>query len=186
MKIDRVLQGAVVGFISVSLAVAVAAQGWPTHPLFQGQQSRTRNLEARLKKSGSVLIDSILNENLDGIAALWSESGVAVGIDGPVLSTSEIKAEFQTKSKSFCLFFNTDCLRTQAGFEKKYCYKDLLSKAETRNVSYRMNRDGKSLIGEMRVDLKGGPIEMSRAANPLEFDFLYENGHWKLVSLPAI
>ena len=185
MKTARVFNGAVLGLISISLAVTVA-HGWTNQPLFQDEQSRTRNLKARLGKSGSALIDSILNENAEGIAALWSESGVAIGIDGPVLSTSEIKTEFQTKSKSFCLFFNTDCLRTQAGFEQKYCYRDLLSKAETRNVSYKVGRDGKSLIGEMRVDLKGGPVEMSRTANPLEFDFLYEDGRWKLVSLPAI
>jgi hypothetical protein len=94
--------------------------------------------------------------------------------------------EFQTKSRIFCLFFNTDCLRTRAGFERKYCYKDLLSKADARTVSYRTERDGKSLIGEMKVNLKGGPIEGLKAANPLEFDFQDENGHWKLVSLPAI
>jgi hypothetical protein len=186
MKINRAFNGPVVFLITVSLAVGVVAQGWPNQPLYGEQESRTQNLEAGLKKGGSALIDSILNENAEGIVALWSASGVAVGIDGPVLSTSEIKMEFQTRSKSFCIFFNTDCLRTQAGFERKYCYKDLLSKAETRTVSYRMEKDGKSLIGEMSVNLRGGPIEPLKAANPLEFDFQYENGHWKLVSLPAI
>ena len=186
MKKDRVLNAAVVGLMFLSIGVADAAQSWPSEPLLQDQDSRTQSVEARLKKSGSVLIDSTINENTEGIVSLWSESGVAVGIDGPVLSTSEIKMEFQTKSRSFCLFFNTQCLRTQAGFERKYSYKDLLSKAETRAVSYRMQKDGKTLIGEMTVSLKGGPIESLKVVNPLEFDFQYENGHWKLVSLPAI
>jgi hypothetical protein len=82
VKISHIFSIPVVCLISVPLPVAVVAQGWPNQPLFQDQQSRTRNLEAGLKKSESVLIDSILNEYAEGIVPLWSESGVAVGIDG--------------------------------------------------------------------------------------------------------
>ena len=80
--------------------------------------------------------------------------------------------------------FDTACLRTLAGFERAYSYRDLFSKATTKKVECRMVRDGKVLVGEVHVELHGGPSDENKGATPLEFDFSYESGNWKLATLP--
>jgi hypothetical protein len=105
---NHILRYVVASLVFLSLTVSLTGQRRLNQPFGQGEQSQKINLQVELKKSGSMFLDSILNENAERIVALWSESGVAVGIDGPVLSTSEIKKEFQAKSGSFCLFFVSD------------------------------------------------------------------------------
>lgn len=128
------------GLTYALVAVIVTMSGVPNQLFCQEQQSREETLVDGLKESGNTLLNSTLNDNAEGIVALWSESGVAIGIDGPIVSKLEIRREFQTKSRNFCLFFSTDCLRKQAGFERKDCYKDLLLKAGNKQITYRVNR----------------------------------------------
>jgi len=107
----------------------------------------------------------------DVIVGLWSQAGVTQGIDGPTISAREVRKQSREKSNIFCLMFDTACLRTLAGFERAYSYRDLFSKATTKKVECRMVRDGKVLVGEVHVELHGGPSDENKGATPLEFDF---------------
>jgi hypothetical protein len=143
-----------------------------------------KKLESEFEKTSTMFLDAVVAGKPGVILGLWSKDGVVQGIDGPTTSGSQIKKQFDEKIGMYCLMFDTDCLRKQPGFERQYSYRDLLSKVTTRKVKRRVVRYPDGLMGELRVELDGGPVEEVRDRNPFEVAFAYENGEWKLATLP--
>src|SRR5690349_10436474 len=64
------------------------------------------NLESQFEKASNVFLDAIIAGQPDVILGLWPKDGVTQGIDGPDVTSREVRRDFDRKVGMFCLMFD--------------------------------------------------------------------------------
>jgi hypothetical protein len=189
--LDAIARGLICAIVTASITACSSTQSGESSSSSERKPSvrnndRAPNLESEFERVSNDFLSAIVTGRQDFILSLWSKKGVVQGIDGPLVSSREVRSDFAKKAGLFCLIFDTACLRALPGFERMYSYRDMLSKVATKEKKFQVIRYGKSLMGELRVELHGGVMDELEdiVTNPLEFDFIHEDGEWKLATLP--
>lgn len=141
-------------------------------------------LEQELKQVGEQLLEVIKTGNTDGFLRLCSKDGVSFGTDEANTPLEVLRREVQENRGAYCLLFDTDCLREQVGFENYFSFRQLVTEADRIEIKAYLVRGDDVLAGEVRIFLSGGPVTQVPDMNPLDFQFVREEGAWKLGAVP--
>jgi hypothetical protein len=152
-------------------------------------------LGQQLAETGEKIILALRGEKPSDILGLWSSTGVTVGVDGPTVSKSQARTEFESKKNLYCFLFDTRCLqkedeqdRKKAGLDARpnslKSYRELLLQTPCPKVETHVTRHGQSWSGQLRILVIGGQkATPDEAKSPLEFLFALEDGQWRLTAI---
>jgi hypothetical protein len=143
-------------------------------------------LKTGLEKAANDFLSLIEKGDPKQLVGHCSQQGVLFGVDAPPVSRAVIRENIDKKKGIFCGFFDTDCMRREDSAERArngalpateplYSYRERLLKASGREVRVSLRADFPT-SGSVFVALKNDV----QAHRPLEFEFEYEKGEWRL------
>lgn len=155
------------------------------------QKCSRHNLASELERTADQFIDAVKSGESKTFLALVSRQGVVFGVDVPPLSFEMIRTQISRKQGVYCGLFDTSCLRqgdareranlgVPASKEPIYSIREQLRQANSLNVRAGVSRAGASWLGLVTVELRKDLFQ-----SPLEFEFVYEEGRWRLSGLPG-
>ncbi len=174
--VEKVASGVALYWILAQLSLTGTAS--------QARSEDREIVQQQLVAIGKRLTAAIEIGNAEEFLSFCSRRGVVFGTDQPEIPLREMRKQIRGKYGIHCLLFDTSCLRKQVGFERRYSLRDLISAASKKELKVGIVREPGVFAGDVRIYLKGGPIENVPAMNPLEFQFFRERGFWKLGVVP--
>ena len=148
-------------------------------------------LRRRLEESANKLLTIIQRGDPKQLLLFCSRKGVVFGVDEPAIRLSVIRKQIEAREGIYCTFFDTDCARrkdaedrAKAGappsVEALYSYRERVVKAVASELRVSVYQIAGVWSGTVVVTLKGDVQPNA----PMEFEFAYESGSWKLTALP--
>jgi hypothetical protein len=140
-----------------------------------------------LRISAQQLVHALELGNVKALTELFDAGGVVFGIEPPPIDLTELRRQFEGRHGVYCLLFDTQCLRKEAGKnpnrKRLYSFRDLLTKASKRDISVNLVEGDEGPFGEVRVLLTGGPIEQNPGGRTLDFSLTWDGHEWRLAQV---
>jgi hypothetical protein len=145
------------------------------------------DLKRGLERVANELLAIIEKGDPKEFPSVCSVRGIVLGVDMPPIAVAVVRKHIAQKQGVYCGLFDTKCLRQEdeadrakAGAsprpEPLYSYRDRLLRASARDVKVAVS----GRLGNVRIVL----TENVQPAEPMEFEFVYEGGGWKLSAIP--
>lgn len=110
------------------------------------------------------------------------QDGVNLGGDAQHTSRSDIEEQFTHRTGLYCKLFDSACLRRSGSSDPLACsYRELLTQSDkVRTASTETTRNG------VRQAILVAEVHSQKCAGPVLIDFIfnYQQGGWKLFSIP--
>jgi hypothetical protein len=153
-------------------------------PLVRQEESpRDKELRASLQGTADRLFAILKGGNPQDLLPFFSSTGTVFEIDGPVIPRTILERTFAKKKSYYCLFFDTNCMRSEANKMRVkagappssvefFSFRDQIRKDSERQFKVLLNLQNKEPLGQISME---------------HFEFLLdvENGKWKIVNVQS-
>lgn len=149
----------------------------------QEESPRNKELRASLRDTADRLFAILKDGDPQHLLPFFSSTGTVFEVDEPVIPRTILERTFARKKSYYCLFFDTNCMRSEANKMRLkagappssvefFSFRDQIRKDSGRRFKVLLNLQNKEPLGQISME---------------HFEFLLdlENGEWKIVTVQS-
>ncbi len=146
---------------------------------------KREQLERELSQAADKAIASIKAGRPAQLLLLFSDSGVEIGIDGPVLSLNVVRQEMSRRTGIYCLIFNSQCLLREENASRKKAHKSPSREGRLCYRDYLLKKRPKITTNLWDISERcGGSVGTANDSDNFDLEFERTRTGWKIVAIP--
>ncbi len=146
---------------------------------------KREQLEKELSQAADEAIASIKAGRPDELLLLFSDSGVKMGIDGPLMSLNAIRQEMSNRTGIYCLIFNSQCLLREENASREKAHKSPSQEETLSYHDYLLKKHSKITTNLWDISERcGGSVRAENDSDNFDLEFERTRTGWKIAAIP--